>query len=120
AAIESSGAADEHAARVRAFVADPDPAVAAAASAALVSGRWRAEATDRLRALLSDEDPDVRVATVRRIGVAPAPDVVELLRPMLDDGSASVRTQALRTLTASAPDAAIAPALDALFAADVA
>ena len=100
--------------RLRDLVEDVDPTVAAAACAALLSGPSRDETLGRLRRFLSNEDPEVRVLTVRQIGSAAPEDVLALVRPLLDDGSPAVQAQALRALASSAPGSAVPPAIEAL------
>jgi HEAT repeat protein len=100
--------------RLRDLVEDVDPTVAAAACAALLSGPSRDEALDRLRRFLSNEDPEVRLLTVRQIGSAAPEDVLALVRPLLDDDSPAVQAQALRALASSAPGSAVPPAIEAL------
>ena len=97
---------------------DPDPTVAAAACAALLRGAARERAVDRLRRLLTAETSEARIAATRGLGSLSADDVSGFVAPMLHDASIAVRSEALRTLGASAPAAAITPAIEALGADD--
>jgi CRP-like cAMP-binding protein len=117
AAIEALGASDDPSAasRLERFVDDSDhPSLAGAASVALLAGRARPRAVDRLRTLLLDDDVEIRRATLGRLDAADEQDAVALVRPFLEDASPIIRAQALRTLAASAAIEAIPPALDAL------
>ena len=100
--------------RLRPIEADPDPSVRAAVCVVQLGGRARRRAIEGLRRLLSDEEAEVRVAVVRRLGSASASDAVAFATPMLEDRAPAVRSQALRTLASAAPQAALAPALRAL------
>ncbi len=97
------------------FLADADPAVAAAAGVALLPAR---EAADRLLELLSDPDPEVRLATVRGLGVAEPRDALAFATPRLEDPSLLVRAEALDIVARAEPEAAVEPGLAALLGDD--
>jgi HEAT repeat protein len=99
--------------RLSRLVSDPDPSVATAACAVLLRGPARTQAAERLGRLLADETVEVRIAAVGGLRSATDEDVVGFVRPLLGDRSPVVRAAALRTLGASAPDAAIVPAIEA-------
>ena len=99
---------------LRDLAEDPNPGVAAAACAALLSGPARDDAIARLRGFLSNEDPEVRILAVQQMGTVAPDDVLVLVRPLLADDSSAVRAQAMRAMASSSPGSAIPAAIDAL------
>lgn len=95
-------------------IGDPDAAVAAAASLALLGGGARSAAMSRLRSMVSDDDPAIRSTTVARLRLASPDDIVTLVAPMTADASPAVRAAALQTLGAAGPQAVFEHALRAL------
>lgn len=100
--------------RLRRLTEDTDPSVAAASCVALLEGPASDEAAGILRRLLSHPDADVRAATLRQLVHASPAVALELVEPMLDDGSPTVRAQAFRTLGSASPESAVPRAVDAL------
>jgi HEAT repeat protein len=120
-AIESVGGGSIDAgtaARLRRLERDPDPSVVAAAYVGQLDGPSHRGAAEDLHRLLASDDIDVRLAAVRRLRSAPPDDVLAFVRPMLDDPSPLVQSQALRTLGASDPDVAVLLAVESLEAGD--
>jgi HEAT repeat protein len=95
-------------------IGDVDAAVSAAASVALLPGAARSAATTRLRSMLSDDDPEVRLIALDRLRLAPPEDVGSLAAPLVADASLAVRALALGTLAAAGLQVAFAPALECL------
>jgi HEAT repeat protein len=102
------------AARLRSRLGDPDPETAAATSSVLLAGSFGAEAADRLRRLLSAQDPDVRVAALGQLRLAPPERILELAARCANDPSAQVRSAAVQVLAVAGAQAAFQPALQAL------
>jgi HEAT repeat protein len=100
-----------------ALLRDADPSVAAAAAVRLLDGD-AAEAIGTLERLLSHEDPQVRLETVRSIRDAPSRHVALLVGARLDDPSPGVRAAALEVLAAADPAEARDAALAALTSQD--
>ena len=100
--------------RLEDLARDATPSVAARACTVLLTGPSRNEAVGHLRRLLAQDDPEVRIATVREMGSAATEDVLSLVGPMLADDSSAVRAQVLWTLATSAPESAIPAAIEAL------
>jgi HEAT repeat protein len=106
------------AARLRRLEDDPEPSVVAAAYVCQLDGPSHRGAADDLRRLLASDEVEVRLAAVRRLRSVSPDDVLAFVRPMLGDPSPAVRSEALRTLTSSAPGAAIPRAFEALESSD--
>jgi HEAT repeat protein len=116
-ALRAATSVPEAAAHLEALTSDRDHAVAAASAVGLLAVSRR-DAVERLRRLLSERDPDARLAVLGELADAPGAVVWSLVEPVMLDGSPAVRARALRTLATSVPDRAIPIAMEALQADD--
>jgi HEAT repeat protein len=94
-----------------AMIEDPDPVVAAAASARALAVPDGERPEARLREFLAHEDQRIRRAALEQLGLAPAAQAAELASEALGDPDAEVRAIALERLAAAAPDRAFDIAL---------
>ena len=85
---------DRNAARVRAWLDDPDAMKRALAVGVLAE--FGADGRDRLDRLLADPDPHVRAESCRLAGLVGRRDLAERLRALMRDEAEEVRFQATR------------------------
>jgi HEAT repeat protein len=97
--------------RVLSMIDDPDPSVAAAASAQALAVSDDGRPVSRIHELLAQRDRRVRRAVVEQLAIAPAGKAAELASEALADPAAEVRGAALERLAATAPDRALDRAL---------
>jgi hypothetical protein len=96
------------------MIEDPDPTVAAAASARALGFTDDVRPASRLRDLVAHSDENVRRATMEQLSLAPATWAERLASELLSDPVAEVRAAAIERLAEAAPDRALEPALAGL------
>jgi HEAT repeat protein/ATP/ADP translocase len=93
---------------------DPDPAVRAEAAVALLGGDGPGRATDVLRKMSSDEDPDQRRAAIRALRQCRSAEAGRLVAGSLEDPLPPVRATAAAALADIDPGQAVQPLVNLL------